>query len=143
MSDKNVVALPKGVKWVELDIFGDARGDLMVVEGSRSVPFDIKRVYSIFHTTYHMVRGCHAHINMQQLIMNVTGSYTLTLDDGHKSISVNFTKPGTGVLIQSLVWRELTQFSPGSVINCFTDKYYADSEYISNYEDFLALARNS
>lgn len=135
--------LPKGVQLFDHDIFGDKRGDLVSVEQNRTIPFEIARVYTIFHTSYHMARGCHAHIGMQQALVNITGSLTLIVDDGTVKSEINLDRPGRTVIINGLVWRELTNFSPGSVINCFSDKFYDESEYIRDYNTFRSLCATS
>lgn len=141
LKDRETI-LPDGVKLIETTIHGDDRGDLISIEQGVDVPFEIRRVYTLFHTTFHVIRGCHAHMDMTQLIMNVTGSYQLTVDDGRTKAKIDFNKPGHGLLIYGPIWRELTHFSPGSVINCFANKHFNECNYVSDYEEFIALARS-
>jgi dTDP-4-dehydrorhamnose 3,5-epimerase-like enzyme len=132
--------LPLGVEFLDFSVHGDHRGSLISVESQIHVPFQIARVYTLFHTTTDTVRGCHAHRDTRQLILNVSGSYTLLLDDGNNRLSVEFTRPGTGVYIHGYVWRELSNFSDDSVINCYVDKHYEDSVYMRDYHQFIAEA---
>ncbi len=130
--------LPAGVERLNFSLHGDHRGGLIVGESGRNVPFPIARVYSIFHSEENVVRGCHAHRDMQQMILNVTGSFDLLLDDGNIKKTITFDRPGQGILITGYVWRELRNFSKDSVINCFADKLYKDCIYVSTYDEFLA-----
>jgi dTDP-4-dehydrorhamnose 3,5-epimerase-like enzyme len=129
--------LPEGVSFLDFQLHGDERGGLIVGEAGVSVPFPIERVYTIFHSKSDVVRGCHAHTEMRQLILNVTGSFELLLDDGKIRKTVKMKYPGQGVLITGYVWRELKNFSENSVINCFADKKYVDCIYINTYEKFM------
>lgn len=117
-------------------VHGDHRGSLVAIEAGIHVPFDIKRVYTLFHTNTDMVRGCHAHRDLKQLILNMSGSYRLLIDDGETRITLTMDKPGVGVYISGYVWRELSDFSTDSVINCYVDKYYEDCIYTHSYDEF-------
>lgn len=132
--------LPAGVELMTFPVHGDHRGSLIAIEAGIHVPFDIKRVYTLFHTNADMVRGCHAHRDMKQLILNMSGSYRLLIDDGETRVTLAMDKPGVGVYISGYVWRELSDFSADSVINCYVDKFYEDCIYTHSYEEFIASA---
>jgi len=127
--------LPTGVKFFSTTVHTD-NGKLLAIESTNDTPFDIKRVYTLFGNPNDITRGCHAHIGMQQLILNITGSFELLLDDGITRTALTLEKPGQGVLLEGIIWRELKNFSPNSVINCFADKNYDDCIYIRDYDDF-------
>ena len=130
--------MPLGIELVDLSVHGDHRGSLIAVESGIHVPFQIERIYTLFHTTGDMVRGAHAHIGMKQLILNISGSFKLLLDDGQKKLTICLDKPGLGVYISGYIWRELSEFSSDSVINCYVDKQYNDCIYVRDYDEFIA-----
>lgn len=130
-------SLPEGVCEFLTPVRGDNNGSLIASEGLVNIPFEIKRVYTLFGTKSDFVRGKHAHIGMNQVIQNVTGSFDLTVDDGRKRAVIKMNQPGQCVTINGTIWRELSNFSENSVINCYADKLYRDCVYIHSYEDFL------
>lgn len=135
--------LPDGVWHNDFPIHGDHRGGLIVGETGENVPFPIARVYCIFHSNADVVRGCHAHPGMRQLILNITGSFDLSLDDGEVRKTIRMEKPGQGILITANIWRELSNFSSDSVITCFADQFYKDCIYITDYDEFLAAKKGA
>lgn len=118
---------------------GDDRGSLVALEGEKTIPFSIRRVYYIFATQLGVARGFHAHKKLQQVAVCVTGRCRMVLDDGQKREDVWLDSPSEGVLIGGMVWREMHDFSPDCVLLVLASENYSETDYIRNYEDFLRL----
>lgn len=126
-------------KLIELKIMGDERGSLIALEENHNVPFDVKRVYYIFGTEQGVRRGYHAHKNLKQLAICVSGSCKFLLDDGNQKEHIELASPTQGLLIEGLIWREMYDFSPDCVLMVLADDYYDESDYIREYKDFLKV----
>lgn len=118
---------------------GDDRGQLIAIEEQKDLPFDIKRVYYIYDTLPGVRRGYHAHQNLQQILVCVSGSCKIHLDDGHDTAEVVLDNPTKGLYISNDMWREMYDFVPGTVLLVLASEYYDEADYIRNYEDFLKL----
>lgn len=127
------------LKWVDFPPLGDDRGSLVALEGCKTVPFEIKRVYYIFGTQQGVARGFHAHHNLQQVAVCVTGKCRMILDDGAHREEAWLDSPTKGLLIGDLVWREMHDFSPDCVLLVLASEHYDESDYIRNYADFLGV----
>ena len=125
------------IKTISLKSIGDERGSLVALEGNKSVPFDIKRVYYIFGTKEGVSRGFHAHRNLKQVAICVTGSCRVVLDNGKQRKEVALNKSTTGLLIDDLTWREMYDFSPDCVLMVLASEYYDEADYIRDYQNFL------
>lgn len=136
------VRLPEKCAMVELTVKADSRGSLLAIEGERDAPFAIARAYCVYGTQAGVDRGFHAHRNLTQLAVAVAGSCTMTLDDGSSRVAVRLDDPATGLLIGSMVWREMTDFSEGCVLMVLADRHYDEQDYIRDYDDFRRLARS-
>lgn len=117
-------------------VIGDDRGSLVALEGSRDIPFDIKRVYYIFGTDKSVVRGQHAHRKLQQIIFCPSGSCDFILDDGHERKTVTLNRPDYGILIKNNMWREFTNFSHDCVVMVLASEHYSEDDYIRDYDEF-------
>ena len=115
---------------------GDERGSLIAVEAEKSVPFKVRRVYYIFATKEGVERGFHAHKNLNQVAVAVTGSCEMVLDDGGCETSVLLDSAQTGVLIGPGVWRVMRNFSSDCVLLVLADQHYDEADYIRNYKEF-------
>jgi len=127
-------------KLVNLQVFGDKDGSLISLESNKNVPFDIKRVYYIFGTAQGVRRGKHAHQRLKQLVICTSGSCKFLLDDGKSKDIVELSKPNEGLFLESLVWREMFDFSPDCVLMVLASAHYDEEEYIRNYDEFLEKA---
>ena len=130
-----------GCALIGLSPMGDDRGTLIAIEAGLQVPFDIRRVYYVFDTKPGVARGFHAHHALRQFLVAVSGSCTLALDDGTSSDEVLLDNPAMGLLISGLVWREMRDFSPDCVLMVLADCAYDESDYIRNYDEFVAAAQ--
>lgn len=124
-----------------LAVRGDERGSLVAIESMRDVPFDIARVYYIFGTQAGVDRGFHAHRDLRQFAVAVSGSCTIILDDGRTRQAMRLDDPSIGLTIDGLLWREMTDFSPDCVLLVFADAIYDESDYIRDYQQFLELVQ--
>ena len=125
------------IKTVSFKPLGDERGSLVALEGRKSVPFDIKRVYYIFDTKEGVSRGFHAHRNLKQVVVCVTGSCRFVLDNGKQREEVVLDKSTIGLLIDGLTWREMHDFSPDCVLMVLASEHYDEVDYIRDYEVFI------
>lgn len=109
------------------------------IEGGIHIPFDIQRVYYLYDVPSGEARAGHAHHDLEQIIIAVAGSFDLRLDNGYEKKTITCNRPFQGVLMRSLVWRELDNFSSGAVCLVLASRRYDESDYIRNYEDFLKV----
>lgn len=123
---------------IELDRHHSQRkGDISVVENGDTVPFDVRRVYYLYDIPGGVERGGHAHKALSQFIVAVSGAFTVTLDDGKVKRSFVLNRPYQGLLVKPGIWRELSDFSSGSVCLVLASEKYDSSDYIRKYDAFL------
>lgn len=123
---------------IELDRhYSKRKGDICVVENMQTVPFEIQRVYYLYDIPGGVSRGGHAHKNLEQFIVAVSGSFTVTLDDGNVKRSFTLNRPYQGLHVLPGIWRDLGDFSSGSVCLVLASDLYNQEDYINNYDDFL------
>lgn len=124
---------------------GDERGSLIVVEGQRDVPFAIQRVFYIYGSDATVMRGQHANRNTEFVLVNVAGKSKVRVDDGLGREQVyHLDQPNTGIYIPRMVWKDMYDFSPDSVLLVLCSEHYDGEEYIRDYEAFRAeIARQS
>ena len=123
---------------LKFDIKGDERGSLIALESLKNIPFEIKRVYYIFGNKNNVRRGFHAHKNLQQVLIAVSGSCKILLDDGTNKQEVLLDSPSKGLLIKNCVWREMFDFSSDCVLMVLANEVYEESDYIRDYQQFLS-----
>ncbi|NWK80877.1 FdtA/QdtA family cupin domain-containing protein [Acinetobacter sp. SwsAc4] len=124
------------IQLIDLPNFGDQRGELVAIESNQSIPFEIKRLYYIFKTK-NQSRGFHAHINLKQVAICLKGSCRFVLDNGHLKDEILLASPTKGLLIESLIWREIRDFSDDCVLLILANEHYNENDYIRNYQAFL------
>lgn len=122
---------------LEFPVHGDRTGSLVALEKGADFPFEIKRVYYIWGTASDVVRGHHAHRNLEQVIVCTSGSCDFILDDGSRRETYRLDSPSRGLLVKNGVWREFTNFSPDCVVMVLASEYYNEADYIRNYDEFL------
>lgn len=118
----------------------DGRGNLSVIE-KEVLPFSIKRVYYLYDVPSSASRGGHAHIELQQCLIALSGSFDVVLDNGSERKIITLNKPNKALIIPNGIWRELENFSSGSVCLAVVSAEYEEEDYIRNYQDFLAFKR--
>lgn len=124
-------------KWLEFPKISDPRGNLSFIEGNRQVPFDIKRVYYIYDIPSGASRGGHAHRNLMQIAIALSGSFDFILDNGFEKQRYTLNSPHKGLLISNNTWREMENFSAGSVCLVLASNYYTEDDYIRDYSQFI------
>ena len=129
------------VKILDLPIRGDDRGSLIAIEQSQTVPFDIKRVYYIFGIQPNVSRGFHAHKSLSQLLVCVSGSCDVILDNGVQRETMTLDRPDKGLLVQSMIWREMHRFSDDCVLLVLASNHYSEDDYIRDYSEFKERIR--
>lgn len=123
---------------IELDKHhSDRKGNLSVVENGKDVPFEVRRVYYLYDVPGGESRGGHAHKALRQLIVAVSGSFSVTLDDGKDKKTFVLNRPYQGLLVAPGIWRTLDDFSSGSVCLVLASEKYDEGDYIREYEEFL------
>ncbi len=120
---------------------GDDRGQLIAFEEFKDIPFHIKRIYYMYDTAEGVVRGKHAHQNLEQVLVCIHGSCKILLDNGSEKKVVPLEKPYEGVWVPKMMWREMFDFSPGAVLMAFASELYDETDYIRDYDEFLRLVR--
>lgn len=128
---------------LELPIIGDDRGSLISIEKALNIPFAIRRVYYIFGTKAGVSRGFHAHRDLQQLIVCLSGSCRMTLDDGSGRVDHLLDAPHKALLIKNMVWREMHDFSEDCVLMVIASETYDERDYIRGYDDFKRLVAHA
>jgi hypothetical protein len=123
---------------LELPVMPDHRGNLTFVEGERHIPFDIRRVFYLYDVPAGQSRAGHALKDIEQVLVAVSGSFDVILDYGQGGVTVTLNRPYIGLFLPSLVWRELENFSSGSVCLVFASDRYREDSYYREYADFKA-----
>ena len=124
-------------KIIEIPKIEDRRGNLSVIEELKSVPFQIARVYWLYDVPGGESRGGHAHRKLKQLLIAVSGSFTVTLDNGSEKQSFHLNHPWQGLLVETGIWRTLDDFSSGAVCLVIASELYDEDDYIYDYDEFL------
>lgn len=116
---------------------GDERGKLVVVEGIKDIPFEIKRIFYIYGSDADVVRGSHANRRTEFVLINVCGSSKVKVKNGQKEKVFVLDRPHTGIYLPRMIWKEMYDFSPDSILLVLASEPYNTKEYIRNYDDFL------
>ena len=122
---------------IELPKVADVRGNLTFIEGNEHVPFDIKRVYYLYDVPGGEKRGGHAHKALQQFIIAASGSFDVILDDGNHRERFHLNRSYYGLYVPTMIWRELDNFSSGSVCVVLASEHFEEEDYIRDYHSFL------
>ncbi len=131
---KKIIDLPKIV---------DYRGNLTVAENIKSIPFNVKRVYWVYDVPGGECRGGHAHKDCLEILVAVSGSFNVTLDDGTKKTTYLLNHPYQGLFIDKNIWRTLDDFSSGAVCLVLASEYFEEEDYIREYDEFLEYVKCS
>jgi len=126
---------------VDLPKIADTRGNLTFIEGGRHVPFDIKRVYYLYDVPGGAERGGHAHKDLHQLIIAMSGSFDIVMDDGRNKKRVHLNRSYYGLYVCPMIWREMDNFSSGAVCLVLASNLYDEADYYRNYQEFLTAVR--
>ncbi|MEN6576142.1 MAG: FdtA/QdtA family cupin domain-containing protein [Phycisphaerales bacterium] len=128
---------------IELPKIVDQRGNLTFIEAGRHIPFEPKRVYYLYDVPGGAARGGHAHRDLEQFIVAASGSFTVITDDGTARKDFYLNRSYYGLYIPSMIWREIDNFSSGSVCLVLASHLYQQSDYIRDYDEFKRIARGA
>lgn len=131
----------KDCRIVELPKIQDHRGNLTFIEADRHVPFEIKRVYYLYDVPGGASRAAHGHKSLHQLMIAMSGSFDVTLDDGIEKKVFHLNRSYYGLYIPPMMWRDLDNFSSGAVCMVLASDYFDENDYFRNYDDFLQASR--
>ncbi len=126
---------------LELPKINDYRGNLTFIENNKHIPFDIKRVYYLYDVPGGAERAGHAHKALHQFLVAMSGSFDVLIDDGYERTTYHLNRAYYGLYICPMVWREITNFSSGSVCMALASDFYDESDYYREYEDFIKAFR--
>ena len=121
--------------------FSDEYGSLIALEEMKQIPFTVKRVYYIFDVEEDVRRGFHSHLELNQMLICVSGSVKILLKTPYDEKIVELNEPSKGLYIGPMIWREMFDFTPGTVLLVLADELYDEAEYIRNYEKYEVLAK--
>lgn len=127
---------------LEFKDLGDERGKLVVIEGEKSIPFAIQRVFYIYGSDATVIRGQHANRESEFVLINVAGNSKVRITDGKEEFVVELNRPMTGVYIPKMVWKDMYDFSEDSVLLVLASTHYDGSEYIRDYDAYLEEIKN-
>ena len=124
-------------KILEFGDLGDERGKLVVVEGAQDIPFDIQRVFYIYGSDSEVVRGQHANRNSEFVLINVSGSSKVRVDNGFEEDIIELNRPRMGLCLPTMLWKDMYDFSADSVLLVLANTHYDGHEYIRDYDEFI------
>lgn len=133
--------LIKNCKIIEFPKIAEPRGNLTFIEGNRHIPFDIQRVYYLYDVPGGAERGGHAHKGLHQLIIAMSGSFDVLLDDGYERKRFHLNRSYYGLYVCPMIWRELDNFSSGSVCLVLASNLYDEADYYRDYEVYRKAVR--
>lgn len=122
---------------IELPKIHNPQGNLTFVESNSQIPFNIQRVYHVYDVPGGAERGGHAHKELHQFIVAMSGSFDITLDDGKNKTKFHLARSYYGLYVCPMIWREIDNFSSGSVLMCLASEKYSEEDYYRQYEDFM------
>ena len=129
-------------KIIELPQIHDPRGNLTFIEGGRHLPFEIKRVYYLYDVPGGATRAGHGHKKLSQLMIAMSGSFDVELDDGFNKKKIHLNRSHIGLFICPMIWREIDNFSSGSVCMVLASDHFDESDYYRDYQEFLKAAKS-
>ncbi len=131
------------VQMLEFQQCGDERGHLVIAEGGKEIPFEIKRVFYMYGSDSNVVRGQHANKKTEFVLINVAGSSKVKVKDGEGNEAIFcLNRPHTGIYLPTMVWKDMYDFSEDSVLLVLASEHYDSNEYIRNYDEFVEIIKN-
>ena len=130
------MSLIENCRIIDFPKIHDPRGNLTFIEGLEHVPFDIKRIYYLYDVPGGAERGGHAHKNLHQVIIAISGSFDITISDGKSSKKFHLNRSYFGLYLCPMMWRELDNFSSGSVCLVLASEAYSESDYLRDFNQY-------
>jgi dTDP-4-dehydrorhamnose 3,5-epimerase-like enzyme len=124
------------IQFINFPVVEDTRGNLAFIQND-VLPFEFKRIYYLFDVPSNAFRGGHSHINQEEILIALSGSFEVSLDDGTEKKSFHLNKPNVGLHITTGIWRELQNFSSGAVCLVISSDVFDEADYIREYDEFL------
>ena len=124
-------------KLIELPKISDPRGNLTIIESGKHIPFEIRRIYHLYDVPGGAHRAGHAHKMLQQLLVAMSGSFDVTLDDGHSKTKFHLNRSYQGLYIPPMIWRDIDNFSSGAVCMAVASEWFDEADYYRTYGAFL------
>ena len=128
------------LEWKDL---GDERGNLVVVEGNMDIPFEIKRIFYIYGSDGTVVRGQHANRLSEFVMINVSGTSKVKVDNGEESRVIELNRPRMGLYLKNNIWKDMYDFSADSILLVLASEHYDESEYIRDYQEYLRFIKEA
>jgi hypothetical protein len=128
------------IKIINIPKINNTKGNIGVIEND-TIPFDVKRVYYLFDVPSGAKRGGHAHKKLKQVLLAISGSFDVVLKDGKCKETITLNRPDKGLLIENNIWRELENFSSGSVCLVLASEEFSEDDYIRNYKEYLSFVK--
>jgi hypothetical protein len=128
-------------KILQLGKIQNRSGNITIVENKLDIPFEVKRIYYLYDIPSNETRGGHAHKELYQLVIGASGSFNININDGVNDKSIFLNKPDFGLLIVPGIWRDLRDFSSGSICLVFASEIYSEIDYIRDYDEFITLKK--
>ncbi len=128
-------------KIIQLSKIHNRAGNITIIENNLDIPFKVKRIYFLYDIPCNETRGGHAHKELYQLVIGASGSFNININDGDNNKTIFLNRPDFGLLIVPGIWRDLSDFSSGSVCLVFASEFYSENDYIRDYEEFLTLKK--
>lgn len=125
---------------IKFPVVEDSRGNLAFIQND-ILPFEFKRIYYLFDIPSNAFRGGHSHINQNEVLIALSGSFEVTVNDGFEKKSFLLNKPNVGLYISTGIWRELQNFSSGAVCLVIASDVFDEDDYIRDYDEFLELIK--
>jgi len=133
---------PEQCRLINLPRINDPRGNLTFIESDKHIPFEIKRVYYLYDVPGGALRAGHAHKTLHQFLIAISGSFDVTVDDGHHKMKFHLNRSYNGLYIPPMTWREIDNFSSGSVCLALASDFYDETDYYRQYSEFKNAVDN-
>lgn len=135
--------LDRQIRLLEWKDLGDERGNLVVVEGNMDIPFEIKRIFYIYGSDDTVVRGQHANRLSEFVMINVSGTSKVKVDNGEESRVIELNRPRMGLYLKNNIWKDMYDFSADSILLVLASEHYDESEYIRDYQEYLRFIKEA
>jgi len=132
----------KNCKLIDLPRIGDPRGNLTFIENDRHIPFEIKRIYYLYDVPGGSLRAGHAHKTLHQFLIAMSGSFDVTVDDGRQKTKFHLNRSYYGLYIPPMIWREIDNFSSGSVCLALASDFFDEADYYRQYPEFMKAVQD-